>query len=111
MRHKNSSPLTRERILQAALKLLDEQGLSGLSMRRLAAALEVEAMSLYNHVRDKSDMLDGLADLVLSQVTPPDPALPWDKRLETTIRNLYTALIRHRDLVIVLASEQAFPRD
>ena len=102
-------PLTRQRILQAALKILDEQGLSGLSMRKLASTLDVEAMSLYNHVKDKRDLLNGLADLVLSQIDLPDPLQPWNQRLEAIAHLLYGALIRHPGLVVVLASEQGSP--
>ncbi len=101
--------LSRERILQASLQILEEHGLAGLSMRKLAAALDVEAMSLYNHVRDKRDLLNGLTDLVLSQVELPDAALPWNERLETIALNLYHALLRTPALVTILASEQGSP--
>jgi AcrR family transcriptional regulator len=65
-------PLNRERILQAALVLADEQGIDALSMRRLGQALGYEAMSLYNHVSNKDDLLDGILDLVLAEMPPPD---------------------------------------
>jgi len=65
-------PLNRERILEAALELVDEQGIEALSMRRLAQALGYEAMSLYNHVANKDDLLDGILDLVLAEMKPPD---------------------------------------
>jgi TetR/AcrR family transcriptional regulator, tetracycline repressor protein len=106
---KNNAPLTRELILQAALKILDEQGLAGISMRKLAASLNVEAMSLYNYIKDKQDLLDGLANQVLSQIDLPDPSLAWNQRLEAIALLLYGALIRHPGLVIVLASEQGRP--
>jgi AcrR family transcriptional regulator len=64
-------PLSRERILAAALALADEQGIEALSMRRLGQALGFEAMSLYNHVASKDDLLDGLLDLVLAEMEPP----------------------------------------
>ncbi len=108
---KTSIPLTRERILQAALRILDGQGLDGLSMRKLAAELGVEAMSLYNHVKDKRDLLDGLTDLALASLPVPEDALPWDARLETLALGLYQALIAHPTLALVLGSEQGFPRD
>lgn len=61
-------PLDRDRILAAALRLMDEQGLDALSMRRLAAELGVEAMSLYYHVPGKAALLEGLAERVLAEV-------------------------------------------
>jgi AcrR family transcriptional regulator len=66
-------PLSRERILAAALELADEQGIEALSMRKLAQSLGYEAMSLYNHVANKDDLLDGILDLVLAEMEPPDP--------------------------------------
>ena len=65
-------PLSRERILAAALELVDEQGIEALSMRKLGQALGYEAMSLYNHVSNKDDLLDGVLDLVLAEMEPPD---------------------------------------
>jgi AcrR family transcriptional regulator len=66
-------PLSRERILVAALELVDEQGIEALSMRKLGQAVGYEAMSLYNHVSNKDDVLDGILGLVLAEMPPPDP--------------------------------------
>ncbi len=104
-------PLTREVVLAAALKIVDEEGLAALSMRRVAAAVNVEAMSLYNHVADKQDLLNGLVDLVLAEIAPPDVSLPWDARLEAIANGIYNALIAHPALVVVVASEQGRPND
>lgn len=65
-------PLSRERILAAALELVDEHGIDALSMRKLGQSLGYEAMSLYNHVSNKDDVLDGILDLVLAEMKPPD---------------------------------------
>jgi AcrR family transcriptional regulator len=65
-------PLSRERILEAAVQLVDEQGIEALSMRRLGQALGYEAMSLYNHLSNKDDLLDGILDLVLAEMKPSD---------------------------------------
>ena len=108
---KNPSPLNRDIILETALKILDEQGLAGLSMRKLATTLNVKAMSLYNHVKDKQDLLNGVTNLVLSQIELSDPAQPWHTRLEKFAINLYEALIQHPALAIILASEQGSPSD
>ena len=66
-------PLNRERILAAALELVDEQGIEALSMRKLGQTLGYEAMSLYNHVSNKDDLIDGILDLVLAEMEPPPP--------------------------------------
>jgi AcrR family transcriptional regulator len=65
---KKREPLSRERILQAAMDLADEKGIEALSMRNLAQSLGVEAMSLYYHVKNKDDLLDGIADLVVGEI-------------------------------------------
>lgn len=108
---KRRRPLTRELILEKALELLDDEGLDGLSMRRLAKELRVEAMSLYYHVTDKDDLLRGLAGLVLSTIPVPDGSLAWRQRAEAIAYGLYRALLGHPALVAVLASETAQPRD
>ncbi|MBK7895562.1 MAG: TetR/AcrR family transcriptional regulator C-terminal domain-containing protein [Candidatus Promineifilaceae bacterium] len=106
---KKRTPLTRELVLEAALKILDEQGIVGLSMRKIASALHVEAMSLYNHVENKNDLLNGVVDLVLSRIELPDAALPWRDRLEVSAMKIYEAFIQHPALVIVISSEQGTP--
>ena len=69
---KRDSPLNRERVLRAAVELADEAGIESLSMRRLGQELGVEAMSLYNHVANKDDLLNGITDLVLGEIELPD---------------------------------------
>ena len=88
-------PLTRDRILDAALSLVDEHGLEALSMRKLGAALGVEAMSLYNHVDNKDDVLDGIFDLVLREVPMPEPHLAWDEQLRMLARGMRSAGLSH----------------
>ncbi|MGH3009270.1 MAG: TetR/AcrR family transcriptional regulator [Gaiellaceae bacterium] len=66
-------PLSRDRILETALALADEHGIEALSMRKLGQALGFEAMSLYNHVANKDDVLDGMLDLVLAEMEPTSP--------------------------------------
>ena len=61
-------PLTRDRIVRAALRIMDQEGLEAVTMRRVGRDLGCEAMSLYNHVRDKEDILDGMAQEVLREV-------------------------------------------
>ncbi len=101
--------LSRPAVIDAGLAIVVSEGLARLTMRRLAEQLGVEAMSLYNHVRDKSDLLDGIASLVLSRVQPPDPALPWVIRLEAIFYGLYDTLTANPWLVTVLTSEGIEP--
>jgi AcrR family transcriptional regulator len=87
-------PLSRDRILAAALELVDEQGIDALSMRKLGQTLGYEAMSLYNHVANKDDLLDGILDLVLAEMEPPDPegGLP---AIRVSAISAHAALKRH----------------
>lgn len=89
-------PLTRDRIVAEALRLVDEDGAAALSMRNVAAALHVEAMSLYHHVRNREDLLDGLADLlVVSELPIPDDRQPWDDALRDFTRAIRRCAKRH----------------
>jgi len=63
--------VTRDRILSTAITLADKDGIAGLSMRKLGEALGIEAMSLYNHVADKDDLLDGMVDVIFSEIDLP----------------------------------------
>jgi AcrR family transcriptional regulator len=88
--------LTRDRILEAALRMADEGGLESLSMRKLGQALGVEAMSLYNHVANKDDVIDGILDLVLAETEPPSPSEDWDVAIRASAISVHDALRRHR---------------
>jgi AcrR family transcriptional regulator len=89
-------PLSRERILQAALAFADANGIESLSMRKLGEAVGVEAMSLYNHVPSKGDLLDGLIDLVFSEIELPGSADDWRKAMRQRAIAVRAALKRHR---------------
>ncbi|MFJ8912520.1 TetR/AcrR family transcriptional regulator C-terminal domain-containing protein [Amycolatopsis sp. NPDC102389] len=102
-------PLNREKVLDAALALAGEEGLKGLSMRKLAKTLGVEAMALYNHVRNKTDILDGIAERVYSGIEPADPGAPWPERVRVTVLNIYRALARHPVVPMALATDEANP--
>jgi AcrR family transcriptional regulator len=88
-------PLTRERILGEAVALADEEGLAGVSMRRLGQRLNVEAMSLYNHVANKEDLLDGMADLVSEEFVVPRPGVDWRQALRVSATSAHDVLLRH----------------
>jgi TetR/AcrR family transcriptional regulator, tetracycline repressor protein len=99
--------LNRLRVIEKGLEILDREGPEGLSMRKLAQALGVEAMSLYNHVKGKQDLLDGVANLVLSSVPIPADSKPWRGRVEAIILGLYTALAKHPHTLMLIVSEDA----
>ncbi len=91
------APLTRERVLRAALALADEGGDEALSMRHLGKKLGVEAMSLYNHVANKDDVLDGLVDLVFSEIEVPSAAeVDWRTAMRRRAISVRETLNRHR---------------
>jgi AcrR family transcriptional regulator len=89
------TPLSRERVLHAALRLADEEGLEALSMRKLAQALGVKAMSLYNHVASKDDLLDGLVDLVVSEIEVPSLDTDWQIAMARRATSAHAVLLRH----------------
>ena len=96
-------PLSQPSVVDAALRLVDRQGLDALSMRRLGAALRVEAMSLYKHVPNKAALLDLLAERVLGDVAPP-PAASWDERLRHLARELRRVALAHPHVFPLVAT-------
>jgi AcrR family transcriptional regulator len=88
-------PLSRDRILRAALELVDDGGIDSLTMRKLGQALGFEAMSLYNHVANKDDVIDGILDLVLAESELPSPSGEWDGAVRSSAVSVHTALRRH----------------
>jgi AcrR family transcriptional regulator len=92
---KRRAALTRERILRAAISLADRDGIESLSMRKLGQELGVEAMSLYNHVRNKVDMLDGMVDVVFSEIDLPADGIDWRTAMRQRAISARQALLRH----------------
>jgi AcrR family transcriptional regulator len=88
-------PLTRERILDEALRQADETGVDALSMRKLAQALGVEAMSLYNHVANKDQMLNGMVELVIAKIYSPNLTGHWKTELRKRGISFHTTLLQH----------------
>ena len=88
-------PLSRERVLSAAIVLADTGGIDSLSMRRLADELGVKAMSLYNHVADKDDILDGIVDLVFGEIAVPTEQADWQAAMRLRANSAHQALLRH----------------
>ena len=89
-------PLTRQRLLRAAVELADTGGLETLSMRKLGEAVGVEAMSLYNHVANKEDLLDGMVDLVFGEVALPTPGDDWRHAMRQRAVSMRRVLSGHR---------------
>jgi AcrR family transcriptional regulator len=89
-------PLSRDRVLRAAIALADEAGIEALSMRKLGQALGVEAMSLYNHVANKDEILSGIVDMVVDEFELSVPGeADWKGALRRTATSAYEVLIRH----------------
>ncbi len=98
-------PLTRERIAAAALALGDSEGLEALSMRKVGSALGVEAMSLYNHVRNKDDLLDALGDLLYGEVLEkyePDDAAGWRQNARHLVETFSAVSMGHPKVVSIM---------
>jgi AcrR family transcriptional regulator len=88
-------PLSRERVLRAAIAFADENGIDSLSMRKLGQELGVEAMSLYKHVANKDDMLDGMVDVVFSEIDLPSNGVHWKTAMRQRAVSARAALTRH----------------
>ena len=89
------SPLTRERVLKAAVRLADREGIEAVSMRRLGTELGIEAMSLYTHVRGKDDLLDGMIELVVQEIPIHHVDGDWKGSLRATILSARDVVLRH----------------
>src|SRR5688572_4745470 len=87
-------PLNRDRVLRAAIAIADEDGLESLTMRRLGQALGVEAMSLYNHVANKDDILDGMIDIIFGEIGLPE-AGDWKEAMRRRAFSSRAVLTRH----------------
>jgi len=83
------------RVLETALELADEEGIGALTMRGLGKRLGVEAMSLYNHVTGKEDLLAGIVDLVIGEIELPSADLPWDAAVRRCAISAHETLLRH----------------
>jgi AcrR family transcriptional regulator len=89
------TPLSRERVLHAAVAMADAEGIGSLTMRGLAGQLQVEAMSLYNHVDNKDDLLDGMIELVAAEIEAPDEDASWRAAIRQRAISAHDALLRH----------------
>jgi len=100
-------PLTKDRILRAALRIVDQEGLDAISMRRVGQELGVEAMSLYNHVASKAAVLDGIFELVLAEMPSARRAPSWKAALRDRARSLRRSLRAHPHALPLFATRPA----
>ncbi|HSL11782.1 MAG TPA: TetR/AcrR family transcriptional regulator C-terminal domain-containing protein [Actinomycetota bacterium] len=107
---RHREPLTRDQVVDAALRLMDDEGLDAVSMRRVAREVGVEAMSLYNHVRDKEDLLDGVVERIMAGFRFPDGGAVTDPvTYGRTIALEWRALLKAHPNVIALFAHQHKP--
>lgn len=99
--------LSRERILRAALAILDRDGLEAISMRRVGEELGVEAMSLYNHVANKAAILDGIFETILGELPPAIPSTSWQAALRDRAHGLRGVLREHPNALPIFATRPA----
>lgn len=88
-------PLSRERVLRAAIALADDGGIESLTMRRLAQALGFKPMALYHHVAGKDDLLNGIVDLIHEEIEPPARGGDWKQSLRRSAISAHRTLVRH----------------
>jgi AcrR family transcriptional regulator len=101
------APLSRDQVLRAAVALADEGGIGALSMRKLGEAVGVEAMSLYNHVASKSDLLDGMVDIVFSEIGLPAADAGWKAAMRQRAVSARETLARHRWAIGLMESRRS----
>jgi AcrR family transcriptional regulator len=104
---RDRTPLTRDRILRAALAIADREGLAAISMRRIGEALGVEAMSIYNHVANKAAVLDGIFETVLGELPAAEPPRSWQTALQDRARALRAVLRTHPHVLPLFATRPA----
>jgi AcrR family transcriptional regulator len=94
-RPRRRTPVTRERVVRAAIRLADKGGLEAVSMRKLGEALRVEAMSLYKHVANKDEVLDGVVDAVFGEIGLPAAGADWQTAMRQRAISARQVLLRH----------------
>jgi AcrR family transcriptional regulator len=97
-------PLSRDRVLSAALAVADDGGLDGLTIRSLAQRLGAKPMSLYHYVANKDEILDGLVDLVFAEIELPEPSGRWREEMTKRARSAREVLGRHPWSIALLES-------
>jgi AcrR family transcriptional regulator len=98
--------LGREQVLAAAVELADRDGLAALTMRSVAHRLGAEAMSLYRHVANKQDLLDGMVDMVYAEIDVPEPGGDWKAEMRARAVSARTALVSHPWAIALMESRE-----
>ena len=98
--------LTRERIIETAMRIMDAEGLEAVTMRRVGRDLGVEAMSLYNHVEDKDDILGGVIETVMSEFAFPAHSDDWTESARQAARAWRDLLKAHPNVMILMSHER-----
>lgn len=101
---KRKAALTKGRVLKTAIKFADKHGIESLSMRKLGQLLGVEAMSLYNHVSNKDDILDGIVDIVASEIEVPRIGGDWKNAMRSRAVSAHEVLMRHPWATMLIVS-------
>jgi TetR/AcrR family tetracycline transcriptional repressor len=105
--------LQRETIVQAALVVLDREGLSNLTLRRVATELDVQAPAIYWYFKDKTELIDHMAEAILAEnfadARPRDPDTPWEEWLIESMKELRTAMWSHKDGARIVAGAHLLP--
>jgi AcrR family transcriptional regulator len=101
------TPLSREEVLAAAVDFADKNGIGSLTMRKLGGVLWVEAMSLYNHVANKGDLLDGMIEVVFSEIDLPDIGTHWKTAMRQRAISAREVLARHRWAIGLMESRSS----
>ena len=104
---KPRAPLTRERALSAAVALADAEGIGSVTMRKLALKLGIEAMSLYHHVANKDDILDGMIDMVFTEIDLPSAGADWKTAMRDRARSARAAMTRHPWAISLMESRSS----
>jgi AcrR family transcriptional regulator len=97
--------LDRETIVRAAQRVLDEDGLAGLTVRRIGSELGADPTAIYRHFRDKDELVVELADRAFASLPEPDPALPWQERLRRMLRAALELYRENPDFAIQLSHQ------
>lgn len=98
------TPLSKERVLRQALALADQEGIDALSMRKLGRKLDAGAMSLYHHVGNKEELLDGMVDLVFAEIHLPESPGDWRAAMRAMAMSAREALARHPWAIALMES-------
>ena len=105
--HQKREPLSRERVLSAAVAVADAEGFGSLTIRSLARRLDVQPMAIYYYVANKGEILDGILDLVFGEIELPSADGDWQTRLARSAHSARSVLRRHPWAIVLMQSGTA----